>query len=61
MTQVLINAPKTAKKGEVIELKALILQYQLEARRIERHDQDITNSFSLHYGDFHVYDRLPGN
>ena len=25
MTQVLINAPKTAKKGEVIELKALIL------------------------------------
>jgi sulfur-oxidizing protein SoxZ len=25
MTQVLINAPKTAKKGEVIELKALIM------------------------------------
>ena len=25
MTNVLINAPKTAKKGEVIELKALIL------------------------------------
>ena len=25
MTQALINAPKTAKKGEVIELKALIL------------------------------------
>lgn len=25
MTNILINAPKTAKKGEVIELKALIL------------------------------------
>jgi sulfur-oxidizing protein SoxZ len=25
MTNVLINAPKTAKKGEVIELKALIM------------------------------------
>ena len=25
MTNVLINAPKTAKKGEVVELKALIL------------------------------------
>ena len=25
MTQVLINAPKTARKGEVIELKALVL------------------------------------
>ena len=25
MTQVLINAPKTARKGEVIELKALIM------------------------------------
>jgi sulfur-oxidizing protein SoxZ len=25
MTNVLINAPKTAKKGEVIELKALVL------------------------------------
>jgi len=25
MTNVLINAPKTAKKGEIVELKALIL------------------------------------
>lgn len=59
MTRTLINAPKTARRGEIIEIKAMIAHVMETGYRFDAKGaaipRDIINRFTCFYGGAEVF------